>query len=406
MDTLAAMPAELFHAPSHEALAGGDWSETAARDAIAAICADAENAFDPDTLWPAHPLDEEGGELPSPVGIYLGASGVIWALDALARGGFATLTRSWPDVAATLPDRYLAKPDVPELTGGRPVPSLLAGESGVLLVAQRLAPAPEHVERLLAGVRANVRNPTRELMWGSPGTALAAQLMYEKTGDGRLAAAWRESAGWLWDEWQDGLWLQDMYGTRRRYIGPGHGFAGNVHVLARGDLLVAERRGELERRSLETLRRYVIRDGDLAQWQPTDDPSSVTATTRTQWCHGSPGIVSSFAPIARGNAELSELLVAGGELTWRAGPLAKGPGLCHGTAGNGYAFLKLLDRTGDERWLARARAFAMHAARQVERARAEHGRGRYSLWTGDVGAACFLASCIRADPAMPVLDVI
>ena len=150
----------------------------------------------------------------------------------------------------------------------------------------------------------------------------------------------------------------------------------------------------------------MIRDGDLAQWAPTDDPSSVTATTRTQWCHGAPGIVTSFAPVARENAELTELLVAGGELTWRAGPLVKGPGLCHGTAGNGYAFLKLLERTGDERWLERARAFAMHAARQVERARARHGQARYSLWTGDVGPALFLASCIRADPAMPVLDTI
>jgi len=397
---------ELFHGPSHEPLAGGEWSDAAARAAIAAICADAEAAFEPETLWPAHPLDEEGGELPSPVGIYLGASGVIWALDALARAGVATLDRSWADVAAALPDRYLAKPDVPELTDGRPVPSLLVGESGVLLAAHRLKPAPEHVERMLGCVRANVTNPTRELLWGSPGTALAAQLMYEETGDERLADAWRESAEWLWDEWQDGLWLQDMYGTKRRYIGAGHGFAGNVHVLARGDLLDAARRRELERRSLETLRRFAVREGDRAQWQPTDDPASVSATTRTQWCHGSPGIVASFAPIARESAELTELLVAGGELTWRAGPLVKGPGLCHGTAGNGYAFLKLLDRTGDGRWLERARAFAMHAAHQVERARAAHGRGRHSLWTGDVGAALFLASCIRADPAMPVLDVI
>ena len=69
------------------------------------------------------------------------------------------------------------------------------------------------------------------------------------------------------------------------------------------------------------------------------------------------------------------MLVAGGELTWRAGPLVKGPGLCHGTAGNGYAFLKLFERTGDELWLERARAFAMHAIEQVERFRREYGRG-------------------------------
>ena len=68
--------------------------------------------------------------------------------------------------------------------------------------------------------------------------------------------------------------------------------------------------------------------------------------------------------------ELDELLLAGGELTWAAGPLRKGAGLCHGTAGNGFALLKLFTRTGDERWLERARAFATHAAAQVEAAAA------------------------------------
>ena len=71
---------------------------------------------------------------------------------------------------------------------------------------------------------------------------------------------------------------------------------------------------------------------------------------------------------------------------WNAGPLRKGPGICHGTAGNGYAFLKLFHRTGDEVWLARARSFAMHAIAQSERANARYGRGRYTLWTGDPGS--------------------
>ena len=90
-----------------------------------------------------------------------------------------------------------------------------------------------------------------------------------------------------------------------------------------------------------------------------------------QWCHGAPGIVASLAALAPGDDEHERLLLAGGELTWRAGPLAKGANLCHGTAGNGYAFLALFERTGDELWLERARAFAMHAAAQVARARAE-----------------------------------
>src|SRR5439155_15214772 len=118
---------------------------------------------------------------------------------------------------------------------------------------------------------------------------------------------------------------------------------------------------------------------------------------RTQWCHGAPGIVATLGHILD-----EDLAVAGGELTWRAGPLRKGANLCHGTAGNGYAFLALLARTGDERWLQRARAFGTHAARQVEHGRSANGQGRYTLWTGDLGTALFLADCIHGRGQVPL----
>jgi hypothetical protein len=35
----------------------------------------------------------------------------------------------------------------------------------------------------------------------------------------------------------------------------------------------------------------------------------------------------------------------------------------------------------------------MHAAGQVEKSRSAYGRGRYSLWTGDLGTALYLADC-------------
>ena len=96
-----------------------------------------------------------------------------------------------------------------------------------------------------------------------------------------------------------------------------------------------------------------------------------------------------------------ELLLAGAELTWRAGAHGpeKGVGLCHGTAGNGYALLKTFARTGDEHWLGRARRFAVHALGQ-----AESTPGRYSLFSGDVGAALFASSCLIADARFPILD--
>ena len=87
-----------------------------------------------------------------------------------------------------------------------------------------------------------------------------------------------------------------------------------------------------------------------------------------QHCHGAPGMITCLADLPSGADQVFDrLLLKGGELIWRAGPLTKGSNLCHGTAGNGYALLKLYRRTGDAKWLERARAFAMHAIEQSER---------------------------------------
>jgi hypothetical protein len=87
----------------------------------------------------------------------------------------------------------------------------------------------------------------------------------------------------------------------------------------------------------------------------------------------------------------------------RCSPRRSG-GLCHGTAGNGFAFLALFARTGDERWLKRARAFAIHSIAQADRMRGASGRGRYALFTGDLGAALLTAGCLTFNPAFPGID--
>ena len=153
------------------------------------------------------------------------------------------------------------------------------------------------------------------------------------------------------------------------------------------------------------LHRHARREDGLAQWPAALEEAERADKIRTQWCHGAPGIVASLGALAPADDALTDLLVAGGELTWVAGPLKKGAGLCHGTAGNGYAFLKLFERTGDERWLVRARAFAMHALEQVERIHSVHGHGWHSLYTGDVGTALYIRSCLDADAEFPTLDV-
>jgi hypothetical protein len=363
----------LFTPEAHEALAGEPWSAVRARAAIASIVADTEAAFDDG--WPLHPEDAEEGDDPAARfrTVYLGGAGVVAALARLQGRGFVELRR---DYSPYLERSLDAAPDFPEEDAER---SLWMGETGIRLVLQRLSPSRANLARLAELIAANERDERCELMWGSPGTILAGR---------ELGLDVTASVEWLRGRRDaDGLWTQRLYGRSDRLLGPAHGLAGCA--LALGDEGVSE-----------TLRRLAVEEDGLVNWPPVvGDRLDETGDgrIRTQWCHGAPGIVATLAPL------LDEALaVGGGELTWRAGPLVKGAGLCHGTAGNGYAFLALLARTGDELWLTRARAFAMHAAAQVERSRSKHGRGRYTLWTGDLGTALYLADCVDGRGELPL----
>src|SRR5919198_6313812 len=78
----------LFEPAQFEALTAEPWDPARVEDAIARIVADADAAFDPETLWPAHEWDGWQAALPMK-NLYVGAAGVIWALDALRRRGHA-----------------------------------------------------------------------------------------------------------------------------------------------------------------------------------------------------------------------------------------------------------------------------------------------------------------------------
>jgi hypothetical protein len=379
----------LFSPHSHEALIEDAWSPAEVEQAIREIVADAETAFDDG--WPAHPMDDEP-ETARFRTVYLGGAGVVRALDDLQRRGLVELKR---DYRPYLERAYVV--DFPEYDHER---SLLMGETGIRLALERVAPSAANRDRLAELIAGNANDVRREVMWGSPGTMLAADWLHRQTGEPRWRTLLDESAEWLDGDWDrdSGLWTQDLYGSKRSFLGPAHGFAGCVLALAAAGVPVDER-------AAWVLRRHAVEEDGLANWpgvvgRRLDEHSD--GQIRVQWCHGAPGMVASFARLAPGDVEHDRLLRAGGELTWRAGPLVKGANLCHGTGGNGYAFLALHERTGDELWLERARSFAMHAAAQVARDRVAYGRGRYTLWSGDPGTALYLADCVAGSGSLPL----
>jgi lanthionine synthetase-like protein len=363
----------LYSPEAHEPPAGAPWEPGRVRAAIAEIVADAEAAFDDG--WATHPEDVlEPWEAEVRFrAVYLGGAGVVDALDRLARRGLVELGRDY------VPYLERSAEEPPDFPKEAPARGFLSGETGIRFVLQRLAPSPANLARLAELIAANARDERCELLWGSPGTILVGRA---------LGLDVSESLDWLRAQRdEDGLWTQTLFGRSHRFLGPAHGFAGCALALGIGD-------------ASETLRRFAVHEDGLVNW-PGVAGDELTRTgdglIRAQWCHGAPGIVGTLGGLLD-----EDLAVAGAELTWAAGPLRKGAGLCHGTAGNGYAFLALLARTGDEHWLERARAFAMHALAQVEKARREHGRGRYTLWTGDPGTALYLADCLDGEGGLPL----
>jgi hypothetical protein len=211
---------------------------------------------------------------------------------------------------------------------------------------------------------------------------------------------WRAAARVLLTrEEPDGLWTQDPTNGRFATSAPGTVSQANMLALHGAEEWLDDVAAVMTS-AVTVTRAYAVMDAGRANW-PTVPGLPLT---RVQWCHGAAGMVTSLAQVAPTDPLHTELMIAAGQLVWDAGPIEANAGLCHGTAGNGFAFLALFARTGDELWLTRARAFAMHALGQVERSRAADGRGRYTLFTGDMGAALLAASCVEVDPAFPGLD--
>ena len=234
----------IYRKTEHTALAGGPWDERLARYAIADIV---------DEAIAAGPSDEAG--------IYAGVAGQLYALRALGK-------------------------DVAREPGAGDGPGFADGEVGIALVVR-------DKERFRAAAPACIDDPWNELLYGAGGALVAARLL----GEDDIA---REAIKRLWSTWtfdsqlRACIWTQEYNGKRTQSLGFAHGVAGNVYALLRAAPLQSrEHQTELIQRTLETLERTALREGNLVNWPPR--PDDAANTLRVQWCHGAPGIVCALA---------------------------------------------------------------------------------------------------------------
>ena len=124
------------------------------------------------------------------------------------------------------------------------------------------------------------------------------------------------------------------------YIGAAHGLAGILTVLlqARDHLTPAEMK-ELVRPSVDYVLNLQMDSGNFPSSKGNDRDRLV------HFCHGGPGLVhlllTAHQVWAPEDGKYLSAAVRAGEVVWQRGLLRKGPGLCHGVAGNGYALLHL-----------------------------------------------------------------
>ena len=280
----------LYDPAGFERLTDEPWEDERVRASIRRLVARIDDAFDREGLWPAHEWD--GWQAATPLkNVYVGAAGVLWALDGLRDQGVAD-TRL--DLAAAAEATLAAWRGAPDFMRGAELPepkesAFLTGAAGILLVARRLTGERALADELHALVQANVDNEAEDVMWGTPGTLVAARQMLDSTGEARWRTACETSADALWARRDErGLWTQSLYGKVFRGLGTAHGLVGNVQALRPS--LDDERRLALERGVNALLGETALVEGDLANWPTTPDDDE----TRLQWCWGAPGVAVGF----------------------------------------------------------------------------------------------------------------
>ncbi|CEL93589.1 unnamed protein product [Vitrella brassicaformis CCMP3155] len=176
------------------------------------------------------------------------------------------------------------------------------------------------------------------------------------------------------------------------YLGAAHGVMGILYVLMHVDSLMGGTQGAKTgaKRDIRMALEYLLSlETAHHNW-----PAVVgeTADHLVHFCHGAPGAILMFVKAYQVYGDVRYLRAAerAGECVWRYGLLRKGPGTCHGIAGNGYVLLTLFRCTRHRKWLHRACEFAGFMFTDEARQGSRTPDNPFSLYEGVAGSVCFL----------------
>ncbi|CAK0782576.1 hypothetical protein CVIRNUC_005788 [Coccomyxa viridis] len=185
------------------------------------------------------------------------------------------------------------------------------------------------------------------------------------------------------------------------YLGAAHGLVGIVHTLALAHkqfpgavLCPGVDLGGLIRSVTLALIEHAFPSGNLPSSQGSDTDKLV------HWCHGAPGFLPLLLEVEGlcSSAEAARVHAAAeraADVIWERGLLLKGPGMCHGVSGNGYALLSVYRHTGDTRYLVRSLHFAEWLTERWQQLYG-HADRPMSLFEGISGAVYFWADALAA----------
>jgi serine/threonine-protein kinase len=259
----------------------------------------------------------------------------------------------------------------------------------------------------LDGYVAESRQPCEnvDLTLGRCGTLLGAAILCEATSPGgradltQLLALGNETLENIWAELDTQPSIAD--GSRLRYLGVAHGWAGFLLATLRWcDATGAPRPAAVEER-LHQLAALARPDGVRLRWPVTNEG----APPMSGWCNGSAGYIHLWTAAQRAfrDDRWSDLAERAAWDAYLAPGIAQ---LCCGLAGQAYGLLEYYRHTGEHRWLTGATELAIRAAADVT-ADADRGYVDGSLYKGELGVAVLAADLSRPETAsMPFFGTI